>query len=165
MKKSEAEKVYTEMLQALDNAGFVFDGDAHYEFSKDGVEICVRNEKRYKKRGYDVSVFGKFADAEKAISLGKKCNPFSGKHNFLNIELESIEYIISQYELTPAVKLGTKLHEIIGINEDLLNACKMLVAFTDEILPQAGSLCFDVGNLNEALLLSSRAITNAEKAK
>lgn len=44
----------------------------------------------------------------------------------------------------------------------LLRACKKLVVFADEILPQAGPLCFDIGNLNDALVLARPAIAEAE---
>ena len=47
---------------------------------------------------------------------------------------------------------------------DLLTACKKLVQFADEILPQVGPLCFDVGNLNEALILARPAIKEGEEA-
>ena len=47
---------------------------------------------------------------------------------------------------------------------DLFSACKKLVAFAEEILPQAGKLCFGIGNLNDALILANRAIKIAESA-
>lgn len=37
---------------------------------------------------------------------------------------------------------------------ELKYAMQKLVAFIDKVLPQAGKLCFDVGNLNEALILA-----------
>lgn len=48
------------------------------------------------------------------------------------------------------------------MDNKLLEACKKLVVFADEILPQAGPLCFDVGNLNDALILARPAIAEAE---
>ena len=45
---------------------------------------------------------------------------------------------------------------------DLLAACKMLVIFADEILPQARHICFDIGNLNNALIIARPAIAKAE---
>ncbi len=47
---------------------------------------------------------------------------------------------------------------------NLLMACKKLVQFVDEVLPQAGQLCFDIGNLNEALILARPAIKEGEEA-
>lgn len=45
---------------------------------------------------------------------------------------------------------------------DLLEACKKLVVFADEILPQAGKLFFDIGNLNTALYMARPAIAKAK---
>ena len=47
--------------------------------------------------------------------------------------------------------------------ELLLAACKKLVVFVDEMLPQAGKLCFDVGNLNDALCGARSAIAKTEQ--
>ncbi len=44
----------------------------------------------------------------------------------------------------------------------LLTACEKLVKFADEILPQTGKLCFDIGNLNDALCEARPAIKQAK---
>ncbi len=60
---------------------------------------------------------------------------------------------------------GERHAQLISDAPDLLAACRQLVAFADEVLPQAGSLCFDVGNLNDALCTARPIIAaNAEDA-
>lgn len=54
---------------------------------------------------------------------------------------------------------------LIAVAPKLLAACKLLVIFADEILPQAGRLCFDVRNLNDALCTARPAIASAEETK
>ena len=49
------------------------------------------------------------------------------------------------------------------LNADLLEACRKLVVFTDEVLPQAGQLCFDVGNLNDALCMACALLKKASE--
>ena len=46
--------------------------------------------------------------------------------------------------------------------ESIREACKKLIKFTDEILPQAGKLCFDIGNLNDALIQAHREIKKGD---
>lgn len=41
-------------------------------------------------------------------------------------------------------------------NEEILKVLDGLIQFADEILPQAGPLCFDVGNLNDSLILGRK---------
>ena len=50
---------------------------------------------------------------------------------------------------------------LIAAAPALLAACEKLVKFADEVLPQAGKLCFDIGNLNNALVLARPAIAEA----
>ena len=49
------------------------------------------------------------------------------------------------------------------MSSELFKACKKLVKFADEVLPQAGKLCFDVGNLNDALCTARPAIKAAQQ--
>ncbi len=101
MNKRDAEKLKQKVIDSLLSNGFVStpEGwrDYHGVGSKGIIDVSVRAEKRYRRRGYDVSIFGVFADPAKARDLGADCNPFSGKFNFLNIYSVHIEYYIEQY--------------------------------------------------------------------
>jgi hypothetical protein len=102
MNKRDSEKLKKRVIKTLLSNGFVAtpDGwrDYHGEGSKGIIDVSVRAEKSiYQGRGHNVSVFGVFADPAKARDLGLDCNKFSGKHNFLYINPDSVDYIISQY--------------------------------------------------------------------
>ncbi len=101
MNKKDAEFLQTHVIALLLSSGFVATPDKMYSYHAEGqkgpVDVSVRSDKRYKRRGYDVSIFGVFADPTKARDMGANCNPYSGKHNFLNMYSIQAEYYISQY--------------------------------------------------------------------
>ena len=101
MNKGDAEKLKQKVIEALLSNGFTLtpDGwrDYHGGGSKGGIDVSVRADRGYGRRGYDVSVFGAFEDIPRAKAAGIDCNPYSGKHNFLFIESNSVDYIIEQY--------------------------------------------------------------------
>lgn len=63
------------------------------------VEISVRYEKAYKKRGYSICIFGVYSDAKKAVSVGILCNEYSGKcnHHFI-LDEKQLSYCLDQYK-------------------------------------------------------------------
>jgi len=62
------------------------------------VEVSVRCEKAYKSRGCSVSVYGVYADPDKAQKAGIDCNPYSGKYNHHFIQsIEHLRYCLNQY--------------------------------------------------------------------
>ncbi len=101
MNKQESEKLKQKVIDALLANGFTPTPggrrEYHGEGSKGIIDVSVRAEKRYKKRDWNVSVFGVFADGYKAKAAGIDCNPYSGKHNFHFIESHQVDYIIEQY--------------------------------------------------------------------
>ena len=101
MNKQESENLKQKVIEALLANGFTPtpDGwrDYHGEGSKGVIDVHVRADKRYRQRGYGVCVFGAFEDVPRARAAGIDCNPYSGKHNFLFIESNSVDYIIEQY--------------------------------------------------------------------
>ncbi len=101
MKKAESEKLKKQIISMLIEAGFSRTHKEWHDYQKTGsmgaVGVSVRNEKRWRRRGYDVDVFGRFDNPDKAIAAGFTCNPYSGKHNFLNVQPSQAEYIVSQY--------------------------------------------------------------------
>ena len=60
-------------------------------------------------------------------------------------------------------RIEKETKNLLKQNKKLLKACKKLTKFADEVLPQAGKLCIDIGNLNEGLILSRQAIKESEK--
>ena len=102
MNKRDAENLKQKVIEALLSNGFTPTPggwrDYHGEGSKGIIDVSVRAEiSNWKKRGYKVSVFGVFEDIPRAKAAGIDCNPYSGKHNFLFIESNSVDYIIEQY--------------------------------------------------------------------
>ncbi len=101
MIKKDAEKLKQRFIVALLSAGFKSTPEKWHgyrgEGSKGVIDVSVRAEKRYRRRGYDVSVFGAFNDIDRARAAGLDCNPYSGKLNFIFIGSHQVDYIISQY--------------------------------------------------------------------
>lgn len=71
----------------------------HTKISRAGkVELSIRVDKRWRRRGWDVDIYAVFDDPAKARALNIDCNPYSGKYNFLNIEtVEDMGYCLDQY--------------------------------------------------------------------
>lgn len=101
MNKKESEKLKSKVIAELLSNGFQATPDAMYGYQATGTKglvfVSVRAEKRYKRRGYTVSIFGRFDDHDKARAAGIDCNPYSGKHNFIFIDADHVEYYVSQY--------------------------------------------------------------------
>lgn len=101
MNKQESKKLKQKVINVLLANGFVRTLDKMYEYhgfgSKGFIVVSVKDDKRYRRRGYEVSVFGLFADVDKARAAEIDCNPYSGKHNFIFIESHQVDYIIEQY--------------------------------------------------------------------
>lgn len=63
------------------------------------VEISVRYEKAYKKRGYSICIFGVYSDAKKAVSASIICNEYSGKCNhYFILDENQLSYCLDQYK-------------------------------------------------------------------
>ncbi len=101
MNKRAAEKLKQKVIEALLSNGFTPTPDGWYgyhgERSKGTIDVSVRADKRYRRRGYDVSVFGVFEDVDRAKAAGIDCNLYTGKYNHIYIESYQVDYIISQY--------------------------------------------------------------------
>ena len=101
MNKRDAEKLKQKVIDVLLSNGFTPtpDGwrDYHGEGSKGAIDVSVRAEKRWRRREWIVSVFGVFADGDRAKAAGIDCNPYTGKHNFIFVESSQVDYIVSQY--------------------------------------------------------------------
>lgn len=101
MNKRDAEKLKQQVIDGLLSNGFTSTPgafrDYHGEGSKGIIDVSVRADKRWRRRGWSVSVLGAFVDVDRARAAGVGCNPYSGKHNFHFIESYQVDYIISQY--------------------------------------------------------------------
>lgn len=104
MTKKEAVQLCKQGVEIILNTGFaVLPVGRWHKYGKESragkVGISIRYEKRYGRRGYDVSVYGVFDEPDKAKLLNIDCNPYSGKYNFLNIEnAVDMQYCINQYK-------------------------------------------------------------------
>ncbi len=101
MNKRDAEKLKQKLIAALLSHGFTPTPEKYYEYhgkgSKGVIDVSVRTSKRYRRRGYNVSVCGAFEDIPRAQAAGIDCNPYTGKYNFIFMELYNVDYIIEQY--------------------------------------------------------------------
>ena len=49
------------------------------------------------------------------------------------------------------------------LRHEIIEALESYCVFAEEILPQAGQLCFDLGNLNAGLLLTSQILAKIKE--
>lgn len=101
MTKPQAENLRRRAIGLLISYGFTHTPNMWREYTAEGnygkVGVTVRMSKRYKRRGYDVALFGVFDDTKKAQGHNRDCNPYTGKCNFLNISPETVENNVSYY--------------------------------------------------------------------
>lgn len=58
------------------------------------------------------------------------------------------------------------LAQAVNLHDQLMETIEKFYAFAEEVLPQAGKLCFDLGNLNAAMMATEkirRALAAKEK--
>lgn len=102
--KKTGDKIMKALPDILKECNFLpLPADKWHEYFKQSiggmVEISIRFDKVYKKRGYSICIFGLFADPTKALAAGIDCNPYSGKsnHHFI-LNIEQLRYCLNQYK-------------------------------------------------------------------
>lgn len=102
--KKVGDKIMGALPKILQDKGFMpLPIKNWHDFTKETeggkVEISVRYEKAYKRRGYSICIFGVFDDPDKARVAGIQCNDYSGKYNHLYIlTKKQLSYCLDQYK-------------------------------------------------------------------